>query len=98
MIVQTSDSDVVVLVVSTFVALRQQIDELWIALGMRQRYRYIPVHYILTELGPSRALALPTIHALTGCDTTYFGKAKKIAWSVWQSLPELSLPLQLLSR
>ena len=41
--VQTSDSDVVVLGVSAFVALGQQIDELWIAFGMRQRYKFIPV-------------------------------------------------------
>ena len=58
MIVQTSDNDVAVLVISTFVALGQQIDELWIAFGMHQCYRYIPVHYIVRELGPSRALAL----------------------------------------
>ena len=66
---------------------------------MRKRYRYIPVHYIVRELGPSKALALPAFHALTGCDTTsaFFGKAKKIAWSVWQSLLELILHLQLLS-
>ena len=82
--VRTSDSDVVVLGVSAFVALGQQIDELWIAFGMRQRYRYIPVHDIVRELGPSKALALPAFHALTGCDTTaaFFGKGKKTAWSV----------------
>ena len=45
--VRTSDSDVVVLGVSTFVALRQQTDGLWIAFGMRQHYRYIPVHDIV---------------------------------------------------
>ena len=96
--VRTSDSDVV-LVVSTFVALGQQIDERWIAFGIRQCYRYIPVHYIVRERGPSKAKALPGFHALTGCDKTseFFGKAKKIAWSVWQSLTELTLPLQLLS-
>ena len=38
-IVGTSDSDIVVLVVSTCAALEQQIDELWIAIGMHQRYR-----------------------------------------------------------
>ena len=43
-LVRTSDSDVVVLVVSTFVALGQQLDEHWIAFGMRTHYRYIPVH------------------------------------------------------
>eukprot|EP00745_Piridium_sociabile_P029611 TRINITY_DN48831_c1_g1_i5.p1 TRINITY_DN48831_c1_g1~~TRINITY_DN48831_c1_g1_i5.p1 ORF type:complete len:333 (-),score=65.80 TRINITY_DN48831_c1_g1_i5:455-1453(-) len=98
-IVRTTDSDVVVLGVSTFVALGQKIDELWIAFGMRRRYRYIPVHVIARELGPSKAMALPAFHALTGCDTTsaFFGKGKKTAWSVWQSLPELTLPLQLLS-
>ena len=44
-------------------------------------------------------MALPAFHALTGCDTTsaFFGKGKKTAWSVWQSMPELTLPLQLLS-
>ena len=34
-----------------------------------------------------------------GCDTIseFFGEGKKTAWSVWQSMPELILPLQLLS-
>ena len=70
MIVRTSDSNAVVLVVSTFVALGLQIDELWIVLRMRQLYKYIPIHYMLRLLGPSKALALPAFHALTGCDTT----------------------------
>ena len=61
--------------------------------------RYIPAHAIAHSLGPSKAMALPAFHALTGCDTTsaFFGKGKKTAWSVWQSMPELTLPLQLLS-
>lgn len=42
-------------------------------------------------------MALPAFHALTGCDTTsaFFGKGKKKAWNVWQTVPELTLPLQL---
>ena len=52
-IVRTSDRDVGVLVVSTYVALGQQFDELWIAFGMRECYRYIPVHDIVRELRPS---------------------------------------------
>ena len=62
-IVRTSDCDVV-LVVSTFVALGQQIDERWIAFGMCQRYRYIRVQYIVRDCGPSKAKALPVFHAL----------------------------------
>lgn len=38
-IVRTSDSDVVVLAVSTFTALGNKIDELWIAFGMRCHFR-----------------------------------------------------------
>ena len=97
--VRTSDSDVVVIGVSTFVALGQQIGELWIAFGMHQRYRFIPLHDIVRELGPSRALALPACHVLTGYNTTLalFGKDKKTAWLVWQPLPELTLHLELLS-
>ena len=61
--------------------------------------RYIPIHTMVDALGPSKALALPAFHALTGCDTTsaFFGKGKKRAWTVWQSFPELTIPLQLLS-
>lgn len=57
------------------------------------------MHVIAHSLGPAKAMALPAFHALTGCDTTsaFFGKGKKTAWSVWQSMPEITLPLQLLS-
>ena len=95
-IVRTTDSDVVVLGVSTCVALAHEIDELWIAFGSGRNYRYIPAHVIARDLGPSKAKALPAFHALTGCDTTssFFNKGKKTAWSVWQSLPELTLALE----
>ena len=57
------------------------------------------MHGIVRELGPSKALALPAFHVLTGCITTsaFFDKGKNTAWSVWQSLPELTMPLWLLS-
>lgn len=39
-IVRSSDSDVVVLAIATFVELGQKIDELWIAFGARRHFRY----------------------------------------------------------
>lgn len=62
-------------------------------------FRYIPAHEIAHNLGPSKSMALPAFHALTGCDTVsaFYGKGKKSAWSAWQSLPDVTLPLQLLS-
>ena len=54
---------------------------------------------VVAQLGPAKSSALPAFHALTGCDTTssFFGKGKKTAWAVWNSLPQLTVPLQLLS-
>ena len=40
-IIHTSDSDFVVLGVCTFVTLKQRIDNLWIAFGMRHHFRFI---------------------------------------------------------
>ena len=87
------------LAVSAYVSLGEKIDELWVAFGMQRRYRYIPVHNIVAELGQAKSAALPAFHALTGCDKTssFFGNGKRTAWTVWQSLPELTVPLQLLS-
>ena len=85
---------------SAYVSLSEKIDELWVAFGIQRRYWYIPIHNIVAKLGQAKSAALPAFHALTGCDTTssFFGKGKRTAWTVWQSLPELTVPLQLLSR
>ena len=40
-IIRTSDSDVVVLAVSVFVALGQRIDALWIAFGSQRSFRCV---------------------------------------------------------
>lgn len=44
-------------------------------------------------------MALPEFYVLTGGDmsSVFYGKGKKMVWSVWQSFPELPLPLELLS-
>ena len=40
-IIRTSDSDVVVLAVSNFVAFKDSIDELWIAFGMQRHFKFV---------------------------------------------------------
>jgi hypothetical protein len=42
---------------------------------------------------------MPGFHALTGCDTTssFFGKGKKKAWTVWNNFPEATEAFHLLS-
>ena len=88
--VRTVDSDVVVLAVRFFET--SGLSELWVGFGTGKKYRDIPVHTICSNLGPSKSLALPLFHSLTGCDTTsqILGCGKKTAWVAWTSLPDLT--------
>ena len=88
--VRTVDSDIVVLTVRFFETLG--LSELWVGFGTGKKYRDIPVHTICSKLGPSRSLALPLFHSLTGCDTTsqFLGCGKKTAWAAWTSMPDLT--------
>jgi hypothetical protein len=88
--VRTVDSDVVVLTVRFFDTLG--LSELWVGFGTGKKYCDIPVHVLHSNLGPSKSLALPLFHSLTGCDTTsqFLGCGKKTAWAAWTSLPDLT--------
>ena len=88
--VRTVDSDVVVLAIRFFFTLG--LTELWVGFGSGKKLRDIPIHEICYHLGPSRCLALPLFHALTGCDTTsqFLGCGKKTAWTSWQNTPGLT--------
>ena len=81
-----NDSDIVVLGVRAF-ALISSLDELWIAYSMGANRRYVAIHEVVASIGQTRSLGLPGFHAFTGCDTTssFFGKGKKSAYSVWLS-------------
>ena len=67
-------------------AQRLGINELWIAFGSGKNFRFLPIHKLVTALGPQRCIALPFYHALTGCDTVSFfgGKSKRTSWNTWK--------------
>lgn len=96
-IVRTVDSDVVVLAIHFFSSLG--FLELWVCFGSGKNVRDIPIHDICAHLGPSRSLALPLFHAITGCDTTshFLGCGKKTAWTSWQNTPGLTETLMALT-
>ena len=66
--IQTVDTDVVVLAVAAARGLKPA-DELWLAFGTGKSFRYVAAHEISGGLGPEKPCALPVFHALTGCDT-----------------------------
>ena len=71
------------------------LEELWIKFDSGIHLRYIPIHEIVSTLGPERSRCLSLFHALTGCDqVSFFAKCgKKTAWKVWMNYPELTAAL-----
>jgi hypothetical protein len=87
-VIQTPDTDVLILSITHYTAIGCQ--ELWLRTGTRDRHRNIPVHAIHQNLGEKMSLALPAIHAITGCDTTssIAGIGKRKPWKVVRSSTE----------
>ena len=85
------DADVVVLAVFVVQGLPPE-DELCLAFGTGKFFWYLAAHEITAELGPKKSRALPMFHAVTGCDTvsSFAGRGKKTAWTIWAVLPELT--------
>ena len=86
--IRTVDTDVVVLAVARFQGL-PNIEQLWIAFGTGNDFRYIPIHEIASALRHQMAKGVLLFHAFTGCDvTSYFtNRGKKSAWKTWLALP-----------
>ena len=89
LLIQTIDTDVVVLAVSVTHSLVSEC-ELWLAFGTGKYFCYLSAHKITNALGPEKSRALPMFHALTGCDTVSNFVGKKTAWNTWNLLPELT--------
>ena len=88
--IRSVDTDVVVLVISTFNAINP--DELWLAFGTGTKFRYIPIHEVVTNMEPRICSTLPMFHAFTGCDTvsSFCGRGKKTAWNTWNVYPDVT--------
>ena len=95
-IIRTVDTDVVVLAIGHFLALR--LDELWVSFAVGTHFRQIAIHEIVKNINEK---ALMLFHANSRCDTvsSYLCRGKKSAWLAGHSCPSvtdafLDLPLQ----
>ena len=86
----TVDTDVVVLAVASFSKIAP--DELWVAFGVKSRFRYIAIHEMVATMTQTQCLTLPVFHAFTRCDTVsaFAGRGKKTAWVTWKSFLEVT--------
>ena len=62
LVIQLSDTDVLVLSISHFRSLA--CPELWFRTGVKNRHRFIPVHDIAHALGEKMCSSLPGFHAI----------------------------------
>ena len=97
-LIRTVDTDVVAIAVR-IIQLLEALQQLWIAFGTGKSFRYLADHEIAAAMGPLKALAIPMLHALTGCDTVsaFTSRGKRTAWITWNSFPELMEALLSLS-
>ena len=82
MSIVTVDTDVVVIAIQHFAALK--LEELWIEFGVGKSRKYIPIHDCARIFGERICSSISFWHSFTGCDTvsTFNGKGKKTAWKV----------------
>ena len=97
--IRTVDTDVLVLAVSVFARLKDQLEELWVDFGVGKHRKYVPIHVIFNNLGESRARGLTFFHAFTGCDQVSFLShvTKGSAWKVWDLFGDITPVFESLS-
>ena len=80
-VIQSPDTDVVVLSVAHFQ--RLGCNELWFKTGVKDKSRFIPIHTLAAKFGSQLCDSLLSLHALTGCDSTsaLSGLGKKKAFT-----------------
>ena len=88
--IRTVDSDVLVLAITAVQQL--SVDEIWVALASGKSFRYLPAHEMARALGPEKCIALPFLHAFSGCDTvsSFAGRGKKTVWEIWNIFEEVT--------
>ena len=94
MLVQSGDTDVLVILIGHFFFLQQLCPEinLWLAFGNKNNTIMYSINQIAEKLGQRVCEALPVFHAFTGCDTTssFYRKGKRIAWNAWKCFASIT--------
>jgi len=79
--IKANDTNVVVIAVSTMPSLQELgLEKLWIAFGQGASAWWIPVHEVVSSIGPEKVGGIMFFHAFTGCDVVslsgFRGKGK----------------------
>ena len=91
-LLDTVDTDVVVIAISCFSELSQLgLEKLWIEFGVGISRRWIPIHDLTSVLGIKSA-GLLFWYASTGCDavSAFGGKGKLSVWTTWRLFDDVT--------
>ena len=101
LMIKANDTDVVVIAISILPSLQELgLQKLWIAFGQGKHLKWIPIHDIVSAIGPEKSSGILFFHAFTGCDvvSAFRGKGKKSAWQTWNVCNDASSVFNKLSK
>lgn len=101
LMIDANDTDIVVIATSVMPALMQLgLEKMWVTFGKGEKTRWIPIHEVVSAIGPEKTRGILFFHAFTGCDvvSAFHGKAKKSAWQTWDVCDEVSSTFAKLSQ
>ena len=99
--IKANDTDVVIIAIATLPSLHERdLQKLWVAFGQLSHLIWIPIHDIVTTIGPEKTNGILFFHAFSCwvfnafsvCDivSVFRGKAKLSAWQTWNVCNEVS--------
>ena len=91
-VIRTVGTDVLVLAVSVYEQLQEEMEELWVDFGARKNRKFFPIQETLEHIGECKVCGFPFFHAFTGCDQVSFLShvTKSAAWKVWNLFDDLT--------
>ena len=93
MLVKASDTDILVIAISTMPTLQAIVlQQLWVAFVQGRNMRWIPVHELYRSVGHEKGRGITLVHTVTSCDvvSAFRGKGKKSARQTWDMCAEAS--------
>ena len=101
LMIEANDTDIVVIAISLMPSLAATgLEKIGLHFCKGEHRRWIPIHEIMSAIGPEKTSGMLFFHAFTGCDvvSAFNGKGKKTAWQTWNVCDEASVIFTKLSQ
>lgn len=101
LMIDANDTDILIIATSVMPYLMQLgLEKMWVTFGKGEKTRWIPIHEVVSAIGPEKTRGILFFHAFSGCDivSSFHGKSKKSAWKTWDVCDEVSNTFARLSK